>query len=420
MVLVSAQIRTGKSGCPAISRISAQLYRSFPRSTWIRSRAQSIDVLQIASVIISAKPPRASWIGGVSDVRPRSSSFASSSQFTLLTDGTCAGIGRMSLSAIYSRSLTPRLTQPTATIGLPPETLQPVSKVDCTTPHDGSWAAISRAQMTIGKSARSASCRICDGASLRLRAGDVRNSLPRSIRFADWASSTISTSGPEARSTASSPRLRDNIRNFAGAHQSPTSMLTNHLAVPSSGAPRRSTNGRCLERRMMSICAVKLNYYSSMFLPTLPIGCGTSNGIGSIKSPGLDRPQIETGKSGRSARARICGNDSRRSTASYEIYSLDRSGSGHATALPTVSSSGPRISCRCGSAAEIGRRQRHTPARQFMSVMCGNVSSKHLLLLTNLYVIGTGAEYRQSGSLFPFWDAACASFGHFEGITTGV
>lgn len=235
MVPVSAQIRTGKSGCPGSSRISAQLYRSLPRSTWMRSRAQSIDVRQIASVIISAKPPRASWIGGASDVRPRSISFASSNQLTLLTDCTCDGMGRTPRHAICSLWLSPRLTADRATIGSPPETLQPVSKLDCGI-HDGcapGHERVSCAQMTMGKSSRSASFLICDGANLQLSALDVRNSLPRSSRFADWASSMISTSGPEARSTASSPRPRENILKSAGAHQSLTSMFTKDLAIPS-------------------------------------------------------------------------------------------------------------------------------------------------------------------------------------------
>jgi len=405
--------------CPAIPFVTAVDLDQQSSAVDRRSADRLGDHLGQAA---SAKPPRASWIGGVSDVRPRSISFASSNQLTLLTNSTCDGIGRTPDGAIRSRWLSPRLTEGRAAIGSPRETVQSVSKSGSGI-HNGGLPGRERvflAQMTMGKSSRSASCLICDGASLRLSAGDERNSLPRSIRFADWASSTISTSGPEARSTASSPRLRENIRNSAGAHQSPTSMLTNHLAIPSSDALRRSTNGRCFEPRMMSGCAVKLNYYSSMFLPTLPIGPGISAGSGSTGASGSDRPQIETGKSGRSPRARICGNDNRRSTASYEIYSLDRSGSGHAIALPTISSSGPRVSWRCGSAAEIGRRQRHTPERQFMSVISGNVSGKHRLLLTGLYVIGTDPEYRQSGSLFPDWDTTCVPFGRSEGAATDV
>jgi len=380
-----------------------------------------MDVLQIASVIISAKPPRASWIGGVSDVRPRSISFASSNQLTLLTDRTCDGIGRTPHGANRSRWLSPRLTEGRAAVGSPQETVQSVSKSGLGI-HNGGLPGrerVSPAQMTMGKSSRSASCLICDGASLRLSAGDVRNNRPRSIRFADWASSTISTSGPEAISTASSPHPRENIRKSAGAHQSLTSMFTND---PRNTVTRRHrpADGRCPEVQVMSDYAVKLNHYNSMLAHRISFTRGASVRSDRIKLPGTHRSQIETGKSGRSARARICRSDSRRSTASYEIYSLDRSGSGHAIALPTISSSGPRVSCRCGSAAEIGRRQRHTPARQFMSVMSGNVSNGHRLLLTSLYVIHTGQKHHQLGSMFSDWDATCVSCGQFEGVATRV
>ncbi len=426
MVLVSAQIRTGKSGFPAISRISAQLYRSLPRSTWIRSRAQSIDVRQIASVIISAKPPRASCIGGASDVRPRSISFASSSQFTLLTDHTCKKMGLTSYDAICTRSGSRQLMRGNRAAILTYESARFVSitysgrsKVDlsgigCTS------------QIAIGRSFRSASNWICDGTSFRPSAVDVMNRMPCSARFAERASSTISTRGPKAMPIGGSSFSPVCIHSSASAHQSLISTPTNApIVTPSaySSVPRLSDgqlflDGNVLERlkkrKHLNTIIFRLGKHKIAFVKS---GRVDTDGT-AIKAK--DRRQIETGKSGLSARLRICGNDSRRSTPSYEIYSLVRSGSGHAITLPTISSSGPRVSWRCGSAAEIGRRQRHTPERQFMSVMSGNVSNGHQLLLTGLYVIHTGQKHHQLGSMFSDWDTTCVSFGQFEGVATRV
>lgn len=263
MTAADAQIRTGKSGWPAIFRMSAQSYRSSPRAIWMSRREQSIDERCIASVIISARPPRASCIGGVFDVRPRSRSRASKSQFSVTTDRTCVGIEAASNDAMPTPTLpssprahgnraasTPQSALPAAMVG---NSHQP--------PASAATDAVRRGQIIIGRSIRSASSRICDGANLRPSETEVMNRLPSSARFAERAKSTISTKGPVASSIGGLSRSADCIHSPAFAHQSLISIptITPIVAPPASFSNHELPYWHFAEVRMMRDHVIKGN-----------------------------------------------------------------------------------------------------------------------------------------------------------------
>lgn len=114
-----AQIRTGKSGWTANSRMAVQSYRSLLKPTWISRREQLIDERCSASVTISARPPRASWIAGAVDVRPRNISFASRNQFTPLKGHSGDEMKQVSSRNDRSLSLSPALIGVIDAIGSP-------------------------------------------------------------------------------------------------------------------------------------------------------------------------------------------------------------------------------------------------------------------------------------------------------------